>query len=502
LNAPTIAAFVVLFFLGCAGAPAPTPPTAQPAATLAATVTRSVSPTRGALQATATRALTTPDRAANTPTLPAPTQNPPTATRLLPTETATTVPPTPSPAPLTALEEETRAGWERFAASLEANAPANAQARVDEFWNAVVRAQRVPLVLDDTVILLYRGEANSVAWRGDFSYWQFGMALDGRRVKNTDLWHAAADFPRDSRTDYKIVLDGNKWILDPANPAVQGGGLGDNSVLTMPDFRVTDFTERRAEVPQGTLTDWITFDSAAWGAPVNYRVYTPPNYDALEELPVLYVTDGNDFSDERMGAMQIVLDNRIADGKIPPLIAVFVDARDPNNLRSNQREIQFLARPEEFAEMITTEAVTTIDARYRTDASRDARALVGTSYGGVFATFAGLKYPGVFGKLAIFSPAYWVFDTPDGTGGADLAVGARRMSGFVQAALQSGGGDTPRKIFMSRGISNWDVGDLEFMAKPLRERGNMVKVYHVQEGHSWGAWSGLTDEMLEYLFGE
>ena len=81
--------------------------------------------------------------------------------------------------------------------------------------------------------------------------------------------------PRDSRTDYKIVLDGSQWMLDPANPHLQSDGTGDNNVLTMPDFKVTDFTERREGVPTGTLTDWIPFESKVMGTTVDTRVYPP-----------------------------------------------------------------------------------------------------------------------------------------------------------------------------------------------------------------------------------
>lgn len=426
-------------------------------------------------------------------TITAPTTQPPRAT-------ATQVPPTPTPAPIGGLKSETSAEWDNLVVSIEAEEPQRAQERVNTFWNAVVNAGRVPLILEDAAIFLYRGSASTVTWRGDFSYWQLGTGLEGKRISNTDLWYSVANFPRDSRTEYKIFLDNSRWILDPENPNTRRGGLGDNSVLTMPRFKVTDFTKPRADVKPGILTDWITFESGTMG-PVNYRIYHPPNADTADNFPVLYVTDGNDFSDERMGAMQIVLDNLIAAGRIRTMMVVFIDARNPKNPDDNQRETQFLAQHEKFAEFIATELVGYIDARYRTDRSPEGRALVGVSYGGVFTTYAGLRYPDIFAKLAIYSPAYWVFETPAGTGDEAYAAGARRMSAFVEEALSKPAAE-PQKIFMSGGIPNWDVGDLEPMAKRFSERGATIQVLKVQEGHSWGAWSGLTDEMMEYLFGE
>ncbi len=432
-----------------------------------------------------------------TPIPPTATEIPPTATNIPPSATATPPPAAtniaaaPTLAPIAQLSAQTRAGWEEFVASIAAEEPARAQARVDELWKDLVNKRRVPLALNDGAIFLYKGDAASVAFRGDFSFWQLGKGIEGARVGQTDLWYGVANFPRDSRTEYEIVLNGSRAIRDPANPKQHKGGFGYNSIFAMPDFRVTDFSTPRQEIPHGALSDWIRIDSKAWSAPINYRVYTPPNYDALEKLPVLYVTDGNDYSDPEMGGTQTIIDNLIADEKIVPLIAVFIDARNPNNLKDNQREIQFLARPEDFAGFITSELVPTIDAQYRTNATREGRTLLGVSYGGAFTTYAGLRFQDVFGNLAIYSPAYWVFQS-------QVAAGAPRMSAFVEKALATRG--TPLKIFLSAGISGWDVGDMQPWAKRFRERGDAVELYPFREGHSWSAWSGFTDEMLEYFF--
>ena len=214
-------------------------------------------------------------------------------------------------------------------------------------------------------------------------------------------------------------------------------------------------------------------------------MYTPPNYESVDHLPTLYVTDGENFSNERMGAMQIVLDNLIADEKIVPLIAVFINARDAKNPDHNLRETQFLAQPEKFAGFIVDELVSTIDARHRTNPTREAARWWGPAMAGCLLRRRGLKNPQVFGNLAIFSPAYWVLSNPDGVGKGVYSAGARRMNQFVRSALKARS-TLPLKIFTSTGLENWDVGDLEFMAKPLRVRGDTVKIFQVQEGHSLG----------------
>lgn len=474
---------LLIFFTACANA-APTATRIPSTATLISP-TQNIAPTN--------------TRAQNTATLPAPTasQIPPPTTTVPPTATQTKIPAATKSiassalAPISELSAQTRAGWEEFVASVSSEA--NAQTRVDELWNELLKMKRVPLALQDGAVFLYKGDAASVAWRGDFSYWQLGKPIEGVRVGQTDLWYGVAKFPRDSRTEYEIFLNDARAIPDPANPRKHKGGFGYNSIFAMPEFQVTDFSTPRAEIPHGALTDWLTLESEAWGAPLNYRVYTPPNYDALENLPVLYITDGNDYSDPEMGGTPTILDNLIADGKIAPLLAVFIDARNPQNVRDNQREKQFLARPEDFAEFIATELVPHIDTNYRTDTSRQGRTLVGVSYGGVFTTYAGLRYQDVFGNLGIFSPAYWVFQS-------QVGAGVPHMTDFVNKTLAARG-TMPSKIFLSAGLGGWDVGNMTPWAKRFEQHGDSVQLFHSQEGHSWSAWSGLTDELLEYFFG-
>lgn len=465
-------------------------------------ITDTPAPTIAKAQGAPTRTLHVSTATAAIPTAtavpPSPTDVPPSAT-FTPTRTPTRKPPrvtTPDGLP------DSLAAWEKFVA--ETAASADAQGRVNALWEKLVPARRVPFIVSDRVIFLYRGEAASVHWHGDFSFWALGKPIEGQRVPNTDLWYGVADFPRDSRTDYQIVLNETEEILDPANPHRRNDGLDFNNVLTMPDFQITDETRRRPGIAAGAVTDWIALDSRVMGHAVNYRVYMPPGYEGMEKLPVLYVTDGNNFYADNIGAMNAVLDNLIAAGRIQPVIAVYIDARQVNPPRTNRRVNDFLVTPEKFAQFIVQELVPVMDAQYRTDVTRDARVLVGASFGAVFGTYAVLRYPDVFGNLAAFSPAYWVLDNPNGAG-SNAASGGQRMSDFIARAYNCGKSDvpcpaTPQKFFFSTGIPGWDVGDLNPRAEPLRARGDSVEIFQIQEGHNWGAWSGLTDEMLEYFF--
>lgn len=386
---------------------------------------------------------------------------------------------------------------------------ATAQATADALYTALVEQKRVPLVLQDRVIFLYQGGARTWEVRGDFTNWQFGDAVVGTRIGKTDLWMAQTTLPIDSRAEYRFVVDGGAWSTDPANPVVKRP-LGDNNLLTMPRFQSTDFSVPRPGMAPGTLSEDLSIDSPAMGYRINYRVYLPVGYDRLSRLPVLYVTDGNDWGDDEMGKMPHILDNLIGAGAIKPVLAVFIDAREPGNpdrRLANRRESEFLARGLDYARFLVDELVPLIDRTYKTDPSPAARVIQGTSYGGLFATFAGARYPDVFQKVAAFSPVFWALKHPEGTGAPEKAAGVRKMSETLEPVADCGADKQvecarpPLKIFMTAGIAGWDVDDLTDVTKRLEAQGLHALFIHTQQGHSWTHWASLTDEMLVYLIG-
>ncbi|WP_084157744.1 alpha/beta hydrolase [Flavobacterium frigidarium] len=48
-----------------------------------------------------------------------------------------------------------------------------------------------------------------------------------------------------------------------------------------------------------------------------------------------------------------------------------------------------------------------IDSMYRTKANRKNTLMMGSSLGGLVTLYSGIKYPNVFGKIAVFSPSLW-----------------------------------------------------------------------------------------------
>ncbi len=358
--------------------------------------------------------------------------------------------------------------------------PAQRTAAVDTFWTELVAAQQVPYTQGNQAALLYRGPAGSVAFAGDFNGWNPNQS-PGTQVPGTDLWYRAGPLPTDARVDYKIVRDGS-WILDPVNPLQQWSGFGPNSELRMPAYVFPTETVRDPSTPRGQLSGNVRLTSTVLNTDVNVRIYTPHGYTPIDELPVVYFTDGHEYLDDRLGAAVTVLDNIIAAQDLRPTIAVFIDPRDPNT-NANRRTDQLGGSGKAaFADFIADELVPYVDGNYGTAESADDRVILGTSLGGLFSAFMGARHPDVIANLVIQSPAFW-FDSS--------IYSAYQNNPTLADAL---------RIHMHTGTIN-DDGGATNMAGILNANGYDYHFETISQGHSWGHWKGQIDDALIDLIG-
>jgi enterochelin esterase-like enzyme len=355
----------------------------------------------------------------------------------------------------------------------------------DRFWARVTASGSLPLVFGETAVFFWRGQAASVEWRGDLVGWEPSAAARGRRVGATDIWTWRHELIPASRADYKIVVDGAAWLLDPANPHRQAGGYGPNSEIRMPGWREPETARRRSAVARGALSGDLAVASARLGYPVDIRVYTPAGYERAsgQRLPVLYVTDGSDYWNDDMGAIVVTLDNLVADRKIPPVLAVFIDPWDrAANVNRREKElVPTAAGACPFCEFLVAELVPMIDAQYPTLAEPLHRAILGTSLGGLHATYMALRYPETFALAAIQSPAFphaaWVLDE-------------------IEASTVR-----PERAFVDVGLyEEWCLPGARRLRAALERRGTKVLYLEVPDGHSWGHWRGTVDDALAFLF--
>jgi enterochelin esterase family protein len=342
---------------------------------------------------------------------------------------------------------------------------------VDSFMNA---SPAFPFIEEDRfVYYIYRGNASTVTVPGDANSWDmaaFSMNLLG----GTDLWYRQEVFEPDARLDYKFVLNGSNWILDPLNPRQVSGGFGPNSELAMPAYMDPPEILYYPGIPHGTLVD-TTVVSTILNNTRLVRLYLPPGYNpaASDSFPVVLFHDGLEYIS--LASADNVLDYLISEQRIQPLIAIFVPPVNRDQEYAFNQTAQFEA-------FITTELMPGIDARYRTRRNPHYRAMAGISFGGLITTQICYNQPENFGLCGPFSPAYWPLD------------------GLVFNTVVNG----PLKDLTW--YLDWGTYEPGIMldSRALREilpaKGYALAWNEWHEGHSWGSWRAHLDLALEYFF--
>ncbi len=146
-------------------------------------------------------------------------------------------------------------------------------------------------------------------------------------------------------------------------------------------------------------------------------LYLPPGYaKSRKRYPVIYMQDGQNIFDEYTSGfgewgVDESVDSMIKEGK-PACIIVGID-NGPKRLNEyNPYEFKDFGKGEGdlYVDFIVKALKPFIDKHYRTMPSSQNTIIAGSSMGGLIAYYAMLKYPAVFGKGGIFSPAFWTAD--------------------------------------------------------------------------------------------
>jgi len=339
---------------------------------------------------------------------------------------------------------------------------------VDSF---VIANPNSPVFEFDTLAhYYYRGSAGSVSVPGDANQWD-PSAFPMTRLSTTTFWYRTESFESDGRLDYKFVLNGGTWILDPRNPFTVLGGFGPNSELRMPDFIHPPEIAYDAGIPHGTLRDTVFF-STNLGNVRTITVYTPPGYGSpIDSFGVVVFHDGLEYVS--LASANNVLDYLINEGRIEPVIAVFVPP-------VNRTEEYAGSLQDEFTAFIVDELMPWVDARYTTRRNPAERATLGASNGGNIALWLGLNHSEVFGNVAAHSSN-------------------------IQTSISDGFENGPLldlRLYMDLGT--YDIPILITLVRDfipiLQSRGYVHTYLEFHDGHSWGNWRGHIDNALEMFF--
>jgi predicted alpha/beta superfamily hydrolase len=148
-------------------------------------------------------------------------------------------------------------------------------------------------------------------------------------------------------------------------------------------------------------------------------LYLPPGYATAssKRYPVLYMQDGQNVFDEATSfsgewGVDETLNQLSATGQnSPSCIVVAIDNGGDRRLDeySPWANAAYKKGGEgaQYTDFLARTLKPYIDAHYRTRPDAAHTAIAGSSMGGLIALYAGLKYPQVFGRVGVFSPAIW-----------------------------------------------------------------------------------------------
>jgi enterochelin esterase-like enzyme len=232
-------------------------------------------------------------------------------------------------------------------------------------------------------------------------------------------------------------------------------------------------------------------------------VYVPPGYEADRgrAYPLLILQDGQNLFDPetsfirgRTWRVAEHADDAIDAGEAEPLVIVGVANAGERRLAEYTPIRDWKlggGDANKYAEMLTLELLPFLHAQYRLRTGAIDTAVGGSSLGGLVSLWMGLRYPNIFGKLAVLSPSVW--------------WNHRYIVSYLNDVVP--GMDRRPRIWLDVGDQEGrrTLADAELLARRMVAHGWREGVdLHFEEvsggTHDEAAWAERVRPMLRFLF--
>ncbi len=209
-------------------------------------------------------------------------------------------------------------------------------------------------------------------------------------------------------------------------------------------------------------------------------VYRPPGYPgAKQKYPSIYVMDGGEYLSLAM--MNNVLDNLIADGRIEPVVGIFLDPRTDISDSKTSMRMHDYTMSDSFVNFMISELCPRVMMKFRVSNDPSQTAIMGASLGGLIATYAGWRHPERFGLVAAQSPSYWW-----------------KEHSMIMFARDSSKKNI--KFYIDTGTMRDAQDESRTMRAVLENKGYELRYREYPEGHNWVNWRARLDDILEYFW--
>jgi enterochelin esterase-like enzyme len=349
---------------------------------------------------------------------------------------------------------------------------------------ALFAAHAIPLIEGTASTFVWRGDADSVAV--DHRVMGLTLPLPMHRIANSDLWYATVELPQGARIEYRILVrrgDSVENILDPSNPRVAVGPVGEMSVLEADGYVTPDWANHDPAVQPGSLTT-VRIKSRALRRHAELTVYAPARLEGGRQYPLLIVHDGGDFLG--YSSFGTVLDNLMHRGLIAHCFVAFTHPKD--------RMREYNASPA-HSRFLNDEIVPELERTLPLRADPQSRVLLGASLGAVASLAAAVRAPGMYGGLFLESGSFRSSEAEFERAGFPPL---KRMARFVRSLRVKPLRVTNRLFQVYGAFEPLAQPNREFTAV-LRRMTDEIRVSEAPDGHSWINWRDRLLDGLSWL---
>jgi enterochelin esterase family protein len=285
-----------------------------------------------------------------------------------------------------------------------------------------------------------------------------------QKVSGSDLWYAVARIEPVGRLHSFYYL-------------IQGAKFGGR--LDLPAFGPLSYPQ--PGVPSGALSPKIIHTSKIYdGMKSEYWIYVPAEYDPHTPAALMVFQDGEWYLDRDGNNPALnVIDNLIAQKKIPVMVCVFINPGDiegspgtptfnfvkaysdkrKRTLKDSMRSTLYDTVSDRYARFLREEVLAEVEAKYNIRKDAYSHAITGLSSGGICSFNAAWQMPDEFSRviswIGSFTSIQWKEDPAIPDGGQDYPEKVLRESHRnIRVWLQEGAEDMEQEKYGSWPLTN------------------------------------------------
>lgn len=328
-------------------------------------------------------------------------------------------------------------------------------------------------------------------------------AVTTQKLGSTDLYYAPAQLKASMLHEFHYTIAG-----------VRFGGI-----LDVPAFGPDSY--QQLGVPSGTLSEKLTHTSKIYdGMKSDYWIYVPAQYDPKIPTALMVFQDGGGYINRASNNPTLnVIDNLIAQKKIPVIIAVFINPGDITDnpgtptykfvnaysekwhrtLKDSMRSTLYDTVSDRYDRFLRDEILAEVQSKYNLRKDPYSRAITGLSSGGICSFNAAWQMPGQFSRviswIGSFTAIQWKEDPQNPDGGQDYPEKILREPHHnIRVWLQDGSSDMENDRYGS-----WPLANIR-MANALKLKDYDFHLSFGKGTHNSGQGAAELPEALTWLW--